>query len=75
VEYRKENSEFRVRLIDRTGTRSAPVTIAQVGGGNTSGFPRMARDGDELVFAWSATPPGGAGPNALQVYTATATLP
>ena len=74
VEYRKESSELRIRAIDRSGARSAPVTVASVGGGNTSGFPRMARGGDELVFAWSAIPAGG-DRDAVQVYTATAELP
>ena len=74
VEYRKESSELRLRLISREGARSRPVTVSPVGGGRAAGFPRMARDGDELVFAWSAVPPGGAA-DVLRVYTATATLP
>ena len=74
VEYRKESSELRLRLINPAGERSAPVTVASVGGSRAAGFPRMARRGDELVFAWSAAPAGGA-PDVLQVYTATATIP
>ena len=74
VEYRKESSEFRLRLVNSEGVRSAPIAIAPVGGSRAAGFPRMARDGDELVFAWSAVPPGGDA-NALQVYTGSATLP
>jgi hypothetical protein len=74
VEYRKESSELRLRLINQEGARSTPVTVSPVGGGRAAGFPRMARDGDELVFAWSATPAGGS-PDASQVYTARADLP
>lgn len=74
VEFRKESSELRLRLITADGVRSAPVAVAPVGGGRAAGFPRMARRGDELVFAWSAAPAGGA-EGELQVYTATATLP
>ena len=74
VEYLKESSELRLRLINPAGARSAPITVAAVGGGRAAGFPRMARDGDELVFSWSASPQGAAA-DALQVYTARATLP
>ena len=75
VEYTKERSDFRARLIDASGARSAPVTIGGVSGSRASGFPRMARQGDELVFAWSAAPAAGGEDGALQVYTAVATLP
>jgi hypothetical protein len=75
VEYRKESSELRLRLIDPSGARSAPVTVAGVGGATSSGFPRMARDGDQLVFAWSASPGPGGGDENLQVFTALAALP
>jgi len=74
VEYRRESSELRLRLINPEGARSTPITIAPVGGSRAAGFPRMARDGDELVFAWSTTPAGG-DPEASQVYTARAALP
>lgn len=73
VEFSKERSELRARSIDASGRRSAAVTIAPVGGGRASGFPRVTRDGDELVFAWSANPTPVS--DTLQVYTAVATLP
>jgi hypothetical protein len=56
------------RRIARTGERSAPVTIAEIASNRGSVYPRMARGGGELVFAW---------PDAqdLRVRTASARLP
>ena len=45
-------AEFRVRRVDLKGTASAPVTIAPLVNNRSSGYPRMALHGDELVFAW-----------------------
>src|SRR5688572_2270556 len=53
VEYAEGKTDLRLRRIDRTGARSAPQNIVAVSGGRASGFPRMARQGDELIFAWS----------------------
>ena len=74
VELSKGRSDLRARFIDASGARSAPVTVAPVQGGRASGFPRVARQGDDLVFAWTASADQG-GPDALQVYTAVAALP
>ena len=41
--------------IERSGTLSAPVTVTAIGSGRTSGYPRMARVGNELLFAWTDT--------------------
>jgi hypothetical protein len=74
VEYRKNDSEFRVRLIDPSGMRSGPVTVADVPGGPGAGFPRMARYGEQLIFAWSGDSGGESG-DAPRISTAVATLP
>ena len=71
IEFADQRSQFRVRRIDRAGTRSAPVTIAGLAAGRASGYPRMAINGRELVFAWTESGAGG----AMQVKTATAPLP
>ncbi|MDP2052377.1 MAG: sialidase family protein [Acidobacteriota bacterium] len=71
IEFADQRSQFRARRIDRTGARSAPVTIAGLAGGRSSGYPRMALNGRELVFAWTESSAGG----AMQVKTATAVLP
>lgn len=45
-------AEFRVRRIERGGAASAPVVVAPIAAGRASGYPRMATDGKDLVFAW-----------------------
>lgn len=76
VEYAEGRSDFRLRRVDRAGARSAAITVAGVSGGRASGFPRVARQGQELVFAWSesASPEGDAN-GGLKVQTAVASLP
>lgn len=64
-----KRAEFRVRRLERSGLLSAPVTVAAIDSGRTSGYPRLAISGDELVLAWIE----GTGPT--QVRTATARIP
>jgi hypothetical protein len=45
-------AEFRVRRVARGGVASTPVVVAPIAAGRASGYPRMATDGKELVFAW-----------------------
>jgi hypothetical protein len=72
VEFANQRSSFRLRRVERSGTKSAPITIAGATGGRIGGVPRLARAGNELVFAWVETPEsGGVG----TVKTAVATLP
>jgi hypothetical protein len=47
-----KRAEFRVRRIERSGAASAPVVVAAIDAGRTSGYPRMALAGTDLVFAW-----------------------
>jgi hypothetical protein len=49
------STSFRIRRIDRSGTLSPPLTVTAIGSGRTSGYPRMARAGNELLFAWTDT--------------------
>ena len=69
MEFADQKAQFRVRRIDRGGGRSAPITIGGMTGNRSSGYPRMALAGQELVFAWTAS---AASP---QVSTAVARLP
>jgi hypothetical protein len=69
IEFADARAQFRVRRIDRSGARSAPLTISAVDGGRASGYPRMALDGQQIVFAWTAREGG------TRVLTAAATLP
>lgn len=70
MEFADQKAQFRVRRLRADGTVSAPVTIAGMVGNRSSGYPRMAFHGDELVFAWTER----AG-SASQVRTARASLP
>ena len=51
VEFANERSQFRMRRIEPSGTRSAAITVS--GTSRVSGYPRVARSGNELVFAWT----------------------
>lgn len=45
-------AEFRVRRLQPAGAASAPIAVANLANNRSSGYPRMALSGDELVFAW-----------------------
>jgi hypothetical protein len=71
IEFADDRAQFRTRLVRRDGTRSPAVTVAGVAGSRTSGYPRLARHGGQLVFAWTEAGDGG----VLRVRTATARIP
>jgi len=75
VEYAQGATDFRLRRIDPSGARSPAVPIVAVSGGRASGFPRMAREGDDLIFAWSESAAANDETGALKVSTAIAELP
>lgn len=64
-------TEFRVRRITPTGQRGAPLTLTAIASSRTSGYPRLARHGNELLVAWTDVTPGGPGSRGTtQVKTA-----
>jgi hypothetical protein len=69
IEVAGQRSEFRIRRLSRSGQRDASMSVAGITANRSSGFPRMARRGDELVFAWTDTEAVGS-----RVRTATAQL-
>lgn len=71
IEFADQKAQFRARRIDRSGTRSAPVTVSTMAGSRASGYPRAAVANGEAVFAWTEAGTGG----VLQVRTAAAKLP
>ena len=69
IEVIDKRAEFRIRRLQPSGERSPSITVAQIETSRTSGYPRIARHGDELVLAWIARDGG------LTVRTAVAKLP
>jgi len=61
-------AEFRARHVGPEGPRGEPVRIASLPATRASGYPRMVRAGDRLIFAWT-----DAG-DVTQVRTATGRL-
>jgi len=52
----QEGAEVRLRAIAPDGVRGDVMVVANSAAARSSGFPRMVRSGDELIFAW--TQPG-----------------
>jgi hypothetical protein len=69
IELADKRATFSIRRVERSGQRSAPITVAPLGASRSSGYPRMAREVDELLFAWTGSD------NSLRVQTASAKLP
>ena len=69
IEFAKQRADFRLRRVTPDGQKSAPVTVSNVAGNRSSGYPRVAAHGEELVFAWVDRAQGS------QVRTAVARLP
>jgi hypothetical protein len=70
MEFGDGRAAFEVRRIERSGRRSEAVTVASVDGRRASGYPRLARHHDELLFAWTESANGRS-----RVVTAAARLP
>jgi hypothetical protein len=70
VEFADDRSQFRMRRVEPSGTRSASINVT--GNGRVSGYPRVARSGNELVFAWTE---GSEGEGTQKVRGAVARLP
>lgn len=69
IELAGNRTQFRVRRVEPSGARSEAVTVAAIEGSRSSSYPRLAFDGEELVFAWIERD------GALRVKTASARLP
>jgi hypothetical protein len=53
VEFAGQRRSFRMRRIEAGGAKSPAVEISGNGAGPVSGYPRMTRDGKDLLFAWT----------------------
>ena len=68
IELANRIAAFKVRRVERNGQRSAAVTVTDLGERRNSAYPRLARRGQELIFAWT-----GRG-DRLRIETAVARL-
>jgi hypothetical protein len=50
VEFANQQARFKARRISASAPPSAPVAVSS---GRANGFPRMTRQGDELLFVWT----------------------
>jgi hypothetical protein len=75
VEYANRRAQFSMRHIDPAGQRSPVVSIAAASTSMSSDVPRVARQGRELVFAWTEAAAAGGPEGASSVHTAQAILP
>jgi hypothetical protein len=67
IEFANQRAQFRARIVQPSGAISPAVTVAGIDGGRASGYPRVSRQGDELIFAWTESTDG-----RLSVKTAAA---
>ena len=52
IEFADQRSTFRIRRAEPNGARSASLAVSAIASGRSSGYPRMARRGEQLIFAW-----------------------
>ena len=71
IEFADQRSQIKLRRVDPSGARSPAITLAGVEDARASGYPRIARHENELVFAWTES----TGDGAQTVKTAVAQLP
>ena len=53
IEFAEQRSQFRIRRVEPGGATSLSSTVAGIAAGRSSGYPRLARRGGELLFAWT----------------------
>ena len=58
VEFANQQGQFKARRISASAPASAPVAIQGTAGGRVGGFPRMTRQGEELLLVWSESAGG-----------------
>jgi hypothetical protein len=53
IEFQEGRAQFKMRRVDASGTKSPAMTVSNLAASRASGYPRLARSGNELVFAWT----------------------
>ncbi|HQZ16017.1 MAG TPA: hypothetical protein PLD86_03990 [Vicinamibacteria bacterium] len=71
------SAEIKAAFIDPSGGLKPAFKVASTSTARASGFPRLERSGDEVVFAWTEVPPvaeGSTAPPLSRVRTAILSL-
>ena len=58
IEFADQRSSFAVRRVEASGRTSPVTTVTAIAGARASGYPRIAVDRDEVVFAWTENQSG-----------------
>ncbi len=58
IEFAEQRSTFAARRVEPSGGRSPITAVTAIEGARASGYPRMAVDRDEVVFAWTESQAG-----------------
>ncbi|HXG90491.1 MAG TPA: hypothetical protein VNJ02_19355 [Vicinamibacterales bacterium] len=53
IEFADGGAQFKARRVEPSGQTGAAISVAGLNASRSSGYPRMARSGNELVFAWT----------------------
>lgn len=53
LEQNGDAGEIRARRVSADGARGSSLTIAETSAQRANGFPRMARNDEEIIFAWT----------------------
>jgi hypothetical protein len=69
IEHADGRTQVRVRRITPSGERSNAIVVAEIEGSRSSGYPRLAAHGNEILFAWTARD------GTTKVMTSAARLP
>ena len=53
IEFADQTSSFSMRRVEPSGRTSPMTAVTAISGARASGYPRIAADRDEVVFAWT----------------------
>lgn len=63
MEFANGRSSFKMRRVEPSGAKSAPVEITSA---RITGYPRVSRSGDELILAWTESGDAGESPEQVK---------
>jgi len=58
IEFANQRSSFVARRVEPSGRRSPVTSVTAIQGARASGYPRIAVDRDEVIFAWTENQAG-----------------